>query len=88
MNVICGKCGKEYTVEKNQSTVKCPHCSLSYNSEGKSLNNANKSVICPKCYSQQIHAEKRGWKLTTGFLGSGKIIITCLACGYRWQAGK
>jgi DNA-directed RNA polymerase subunit RPC12/RpoP len=24
MNVICGKCGKEYTIDGKESTVKCP----------------------------------------------------------------
>jgi hypothetical protein len=33
-------------------------------------------VKCTKCGSTQIHAEKRGWKLTTGPIGSGKIYIT------------
>lgn len=41
--------------------------------------------FCPKCKSTSIHAEKRGWKLTTGFIGSSKIIITCLNCGHKWK---
>lgn len=35
----------------------------------------------------QMHAEKRGWRFTTGFLGSGKIIITCLQCGKKGRPG-
>ncbi|MFT8313173.1 MAG: hypothetical protein ABF633_02835 [Clostridium sp.] len=41
--------------------------------------------FCPKCKSTNIHAEKRGWKLMTGFIGSSKIIITCLNCGHKWK---
>jgi DNA-directed RNA polymerase subunit RPC12/RpoP len=45
------------------------------------------SVRCPKCSSIQIHAEKRGWRLTTGFFGSGKIVLTCLKCGSSFRPG-
>jgi DNA-directed RNA polymerase subunit RPC12/RpoP len=45
------------------------------------------SVKCPKCGSTQLHAEKRGWRMTTGFIGSGKIFITCLKCGKRFKPG-
>jgi len=45
-------------------------------------------VKCPKCGSDQIHAEKRGWSFWTGFFGSGKIVITCLSCGHKFEPGK
>jgi hypothetical protein len=45
------------------------------------------SVKCTKCGSTQIHAEKRGWRITTGFIGSSKIFITCLKCGNRFKPG-
>lgn len=48
---------------------------------------ANK-VSCPKCGCTQISANRRGWKITTGFLGSSKIINTCMNCGYEWRPGK
>ena len=38
------------------------------------------TVRCPKCGSSQIQAMKRGWKLTTGFIGSSKIERVCLNC--------
>jgi hypothetical protein len=44
-------------------------------------------VRCPKCGSGQIHAEKRGWRWTSGFIGSRKIVITCLKCGKRFRPG-
>lgn len=43
---------------------------------------------CPKCHSTSLHAEKRGWKATTGLLGSSKIVITCLNCGNKFKPGK
>jgi len=36
---------------------------------------------CPFCGSTQVQAAKRGWKWTTGMVGSGKIVFTCLQCG-------
>lgn len=45
------------------------------------------NVKCPKCGSTQIHAGMRGWSWKTGILGSGKIYITCLKCGFRFRPG-
>jgi DNA-directed RNA polymerase subunit RPC12/RpoP len=44
-------------------------------------------IRCPKCGSKQIHADQRGWNLAVGFLGSGKVVITCLRCGNRFGPG-
>jgi hypothetical protein len=46
------------------------------------------AVICPTCRSTDIHAEKRGWSLLTGFIGSGKIVLTCLSCGKGFKPGQ
>ena len=48
-------------------------------------NDGDDAVKCTKCGSTQVHAEKRGWDLTTGFLGSSKVYITCLSCGHRFR---
>ena len=45
-------------------------------------------VKCPECGSFQIHADQRGWSGLTGFIGSGKIVITCLVCGKRFLPGE
>jgi hypothetical protein len=50
--------------------------------------NADDAVRCTKCGSTQVHAEKRGWRLATGFFGSSKIFITCLKCGNRFRPGE
>jgi len=64
---------------------------------------AEKEISCPKCYSTQLTANKKGFGLGKaavggiltggigllgGFIGSGKVKITCLKCGYSWTAGK
>ncbi len=46
------------------------------------------TAYCPKCYSTNLSANKRGWKMTTGFIGSGKVIVTCLKCGNKFKPGK
>ena len=44
-------------------------------------------VRCPKCSSAQIHAEKRGWNVFVGMLGSSKIVLTCLKCAHEFRPG-
>ena len=46
------------------------------------------TVRCPKCGSGHIHAEKRGWSIWSGVIGSGQIIITCLKCGHKFKPGN
>jgi hypothetical protein len=43
------------------------------------------TVMCPFCHSTQVQAGKRGWKWTTGYIGSGKIMMTCLSCGKKFK---
>ncbi|MEE0681382.1 MAG: hypothetical protein U0M20_04130 [Christensenellales bacterium] len=58
---------------------------------------------CPKCGSTSITANQKGFGvgkavigaavagplgLVAGNAGAKKVFITCLNCGYRWQAGK
>lgn len=66
-------------------------------------NHAEDTLKCPRCRSVQLHAGDKGFGLGKaavggllagpagllgGFIGSKKIMITCLRCGYKWQAGK
>jgi uncharacterized membrane protein len=48
----------------------------------------DQAVKCPKCHSTQVHAEKRGWSLLSGFIGSSRVFITCLKCGYKFKPGQ
>lgn len=50
--------------------------------------NPNNDIYCPKCKSHQYQAAPRGYSLLWGFIGSGKIMITCLNCGHRWKPGS
>jgi tellurium resistance protein terD len=57
-------------------------------------------VRCPRCRSTQLTANRKGFGLGKaaagglllgpvgllgGFLGSSKVKITCLKCGYTWK---
>jgi tellurium resistance protein TerD len=61
------------------------------------------AVKCPICKSTQITANKKGYGLGKaaiggvllgpvgllgGFVGSGKVKVTCLKCGYSWKPGS
>ena len=46
------------------------------------------AVRCPKCGSSQIHSGARGFSFITGWYGSGKVKITCLKCGHKWDPSK
>lgn len=60
-------------------------------------------IKCPKCGSNQLTADKKGFSGTkavggailsggigilAGTIGSNKIIITCLACGHQFKPGE
>ena len=60
----------------------------------------NNEVCCPKCGSNQIYADRKGFGLGKaaagglllgpvgllgGMLGSKKVVITCLTCGHKWS---
>jgi len=65
---------------------------------------ANEDVVrCPKCGSTQLAADKKGFGLgkaivggvltggvglLAGFIGSRKVLVTCLKCGNQWEAGS
>ena len=42
-------------------------------------------VKCPRCGSTNITTGQRGFKLTTGFIGSNKTVSRCGNCGYSWK---
>jgi len=44
-------------------------------------------IQCPRCGSNQVSANKRGWTITTGLLGSNLILITCLKCEKEFKPG-
>jgi tellurium resistance protein TerD len=65
--------------------------------------NSSDNIRCPKCTSTQITAGNKGFGLGKavvgglvlgplgllgGFMGSKKVMVTCLKCGNKWEAGK
>ena len=63
----------------------------------------NSPIKCPRCGSTQIHSGNKGFGLGKaaaggllagpvgllgGLVGSKKVVITCLKCGYKWRAGE
>ncbi len=60
-------------------------------------------LYCPLCGSSQLVANKKGFGagkavtgalltggigLLAGFIGSGKVKVTCLKCGSKWEPGQ
>lgn len=71
--------------------------------EQKEQKEQEEKLYCPKCGSTQFVANKSGFKagqaiggailtggigLMAGFIGSGKVKITCLKCGSVWEPGQ
>lgn len=54
------------------------------NMHSNAVTKNNGEVKCPKCKSTQVQLMKRGWKLTTGFLGSSKNERVCVACKHKF----
>lgn len=63
---------------------------------------ATPQACCPKCKSTSLHAAKQGFGagkalvgaaltggvgLLAGFIGAGKVQVTCLQCGNQWGVG-
>lgn len=79
------------------------HRSITSASPISQSNHSEDTLKCPRCQSTQLHAGNKGFSLGKavtgsllvggagllgGFIGSKKIMITCLKCGHKWQAGK
>lgn len=60
-------------------------------------------IVCPKCGSNQITAQNKGFGLGKaavgglmlgpvgllgGLIGSKKVNVICLKCGHKWEPGN
>ena len=63
----------------------------------------DRPLSCPQCGSTQLNSGKKGYDAGSGCCGallvgplgllcgaaeSSKVMVTCLKCGYSWEAGK
>ncbi len=63
----------------------------------------DEEILCPKCRSNQLTANKKGFSgkkavagailtggigILAGTIGSNKVRITCLACGHVFKPGE
>jgi tellurium resistance protein TerD len=94
------KCG--YVSPGTTFTKKPEEVNIPYRSTPKAAPSDN-SVKCPRCGSTQISSGNKGFGLGKaaagglllgpvgllgGLVGSKKIMVTCLKCGHKWEAGK
>lgn len=70
---------------KDIATKYCPKEQLPKPSTQPQESNQPK---CPKCGSTNIAIGARGWKWTTGFIGSGKTVNRCGNCGHTWKPSR
>lgn len=93
--INCPECGKEIS----DKAVSCPHCGNPMNPQ----DSKEEYLCCPKCHSQELHAEQKGFSggkalagavvvgglgLLAGTIGSKDVQITCLKCGKKFKAGE
>lgn len=65
--------------------------------------NERDELRCPKCSSNQVTVQNKGFGvgkaaigavalgpvgLIGGLIGSKKVKLTCLKCGYKWEPGR
>ena len=46
-----------------------------------------KTPCCPKCGSTSLATVNRGYSIVWGFIGSGKPMNVCQACGHKFKPG-
>lgn len=97
--INCPECGKEIS----DKAVNCPSCGYPLTNPTNDVPQSEEVLCCPKCSSQELHAEKSGFSggkavvgaalvggvgLLAGTIGSRDIKITCLKCGHQFKAGE
>lgn len=104
----CPICKQKLSTEKAEQ---CDVCKCTWHKEisqailseiEKSSSTVNNKIKCPKCSSEQLTSDKKGFSgkqavggailtggigILAGTIGSNKIVITCLACGNQFKPG-
>jgi len=98
-NAIQCECGEYHNLIVGSKETRTPNSTPPISQSDRS----NDTLKCPRCHSAQLHAGDRGFGLGKaaaggvllgpvgllgGLIGSKKVMITCLKCGHKWQAGK
>lgn len=73
------------TIDELFSDVMPPTRTWAWEKKRRAELNASGQAYCPKCLSTSVSANRRGYSLVWGFVGSNKVICTCLKCGHRWK---
>lgn len=98
------KCGNIHNlIAGNVKTQKWAKEEIKFDPDYVPPSKNNRTAACPLCRSTQLFAGNKGFSLGTalaggilfgpfgllgGFWGSERVIVTCLACGHKWEAGK
>lgn len=101
--IKCPECGKQIS----DQAASCPNCGMPRQKIAtSSLSTTPKTqdvIRCPKCYSSNLHVDKKGFSggrafvgaitvgnlgLLAGTIGSNDILITCLKCGHKFNPVK
>lgn len=79
----------------------CPHCDGDLLASPPF--SSPRQYLCPRCGSANLTGDKKGFGLGKavvggvllggvgllgGFIGSRKIMVSCMQCGHAWEAGK
>jgi hypothetical protein len=81
---FCGACGQHVQPLGTQAVPAAPTPAAPQNIPAQPAGAPGfnpQGLKCPRCGSTQVQAAKRGWKWTTGMIGSNKMVATCLQCG-------
>lgn len=99
--IKCSECGKEVS-ENAASCPNCGN-PISDKQGTVNDENLNDKLYCPHCGSSNLTANKKGFGvgkavggviltggigLLAGTIGSSKVVVTCLKCGEKTEAGK
>ena len=84
--VFCGSCGQPVEAPATQAAPPMPPPPQQFAAPpAGAAGFAQQGLKCPRCGSTQVQAAKRGWKWTTGMIGSGKMTATCMQCGNKFD---